>query len=121
MPTNLQPVEDLLRNQLRNYLINKATEALLAKFSFLTFGPLSYLTGLFVTKVIDVVIDQSVLGMMIAYIRFDVDSQVDDIQKLVEEMKSKIDKKELTDAARKELNDKLIEAGTDLIRLFNKH
>jgi hypothetical protein len=113
----LQPQNrDLLRDQLLNYLIKKAVEALFKEVSFLSWGPLAFIAKYIVEKVVIQIVDLSILGSMIAYIRYDVTGEVNELNDLVKQIELKISAGAITDEEIKEYDERIKDVGSDLIR-----
>jgi len=110
------PLLDLVRNQLKDYLVQKVVGELLKEVAFLSWGPLPKIITFLVEKVILQVLEVGVMYSMIAYVRYDVDNDVKDLEDIVTQIHIKMAEKELSDEEIKELDKKLSDAASDLIR-----
>ena len=113
----IQPLKDLLRNQLKDYLVKKALEALLKKLGFLSWGPFALIAEFVVEKIVNEIVDLSIMTAMVAYIRYDVDSDVTELEQIVIQIHEKAKQQELTIDEIHEFDKEIARIASDLIRM----
>ena len=84
-------------------------EFIISKVAFLSFGPLAAIVKFLLTKVLIKAIDFGLLELGVAFMRYEVDEQVDKIADIVEEIEDV--------GGSDELDEQLEDAYRDLIRL----
>ena len=85
---------------------------LIIRLPFMSFGSLSFIASIILSKIIEKILDETILGIKIAAIEYETNSQVDEVNEIVAKLKSpKISKTE-----KEKLDAKLEQSIIDLIK-----
>jgi len=96
-------------------IVEQAMKALLAKLPFLAWGPLGWIASHFLTKLLEFLIDKTILGATILYIDISNAGKVSDVETVIEKIaEAKV--KGATNEELDELDKELAKKGRDLIK-----
>lgn len=109
--SKLDPIRDLVIR----FAVDQALKVIVSKISFLAFGPLKAIVSFLLTKVLRILIDHTILGILFVYIDIKNSVQVSKVT----ELQSKIREARQRGASKRELDeldDKLAKQGVLLIK-----
>lgn len=97
-----------------NYLTKRMVTFITSKISFLAWGPIGLITKILTQKFIEKLLELTVLGVKIAKVNVEANRDLKAVTLVLNDIRAH--EGEMTDAERKEFDQKLAQAGRDLIR-----
>jgi hypothetical protein len=108
---------DPYRDTIIKIVTKQVLAALILRLPFLSFGPAAYMASYFLSKIFEIALDKTILGINLAVIDWKIDQEVSELRELLDIVK-KIPPEDVD--ARDKVEQEIIKSARDLISLRDK-